>query len=417
MIHHDLWEYDNVGPATLGDITVNGRRIKAVMQPNKNGFLYVLDRVTGEPVWPIEERPVPQSTVPGEQASPTQPFPTKPPPFDRQGVDRRRPDRLHAGAAARRRSSSRSTFVLGPLFTPPSLVSDEPGGKQGTLMVPGAWGAGNWNTGAFDPETGMYYAFSPRHPAASTGLAKADASADAEMDVLERRQSRRAVHRRPADHQAALRPHRRHRPQSRRARVDGRQRRRPAQSPAAQGSQSAAARHPSRPAPLVTKTLLFIGEGSDAFGGTHPSMWGRKFRAYDKATGKVIWETELPSGTTGAPMTYMPRASSTSSCRSAEGIIRPNWSRSPFPELRSALQLRDQILEPVVADARALRHAGRDDHVAHLQRRIAHGRRESRLAAFLGEHRRSRPRRCPGNCSKISVNTSRLGGVISRYSP
>ena len=78
--------YDNVGPATLGDITVNGRRIKAVMQPNKNGYLYVLDRVTGEPVWPIVETPVPQSGVPGEQAAPTQPIPTRPPPFDRQGV-------------------------------------------------------------------------------------------------------------------------------------------------------------------------------------------------------------------------------------------------------------------------------------------------------------------------------------------
>ena len=87
MIHHDLWEWDNVGPATLGDITVDGRRIKAVMQPNKNGFLFVLDRTNGKPVWPIEERPVPQSTVPGERTSPTQPFPTKPPAFDRQGVD------------------------------------------------------------------------------------------------------------------------------------------------------------------------------------------------------------------------------------------------------------------------------------------------------------------------------------------
>ena len=85
MVHHDLWEWDNVGPPTLGDITVNGRRIKAVMQPNKNGFLYVLDRTNGKPVWPIEERPVPASTVPGERISPTQPFPTKPPAFDRQG--------------------------------------------------------------------------------------------------------------------------------------------------------------------------------------------------------------------------------------------------------------------------------------------------------------------------------------------
>ncbi len=76
MVHHDLWEYDTIGPPTLGEITVEGRRIRAVMQPSKTGFLYVFDRVTGEPVWPIEERPVPPSAVPGERASPTQPFPT-----------------------------------------------------------------------------------------------------------------------------------------------------------------------------------------------------------------------------------------------------------------------------------------------------------------------------------------------------
>src|SRR5262245_33484182 len=85
-VHHNLWEWENVGPAMLGDITVDGRRIKAVMQPNKNGFLFVLDRTNGKPVWPIEERPVPQSDVAGEKTSPTQPFPTKPPAFDRQGV-------------------------------------------------------------------------------------------------------------------------------------------------------------------------------------------------------------------------------------------------------------------------------------------------------------------------------------------
>ena len=86
MVHHDLWEYDTVGPATLGEITVDGRRIKAVMQPSKTGFLYVFDRVTGQPVWPIEERPVPQSTIPGEHTARTQPFPTKPAPFARIGL-------------------------------------------------------------------------------------------------------------------------------------------------------------------------------------------------------------------------------------------------------------------------------------------------------------------------------------------
>jgi quinoprotein glucose dehydrogenase len=85
MTHHDIWDYDLPAAANLVDITVNGRRIKAVAQVTKQGFTFVFDRVTGQPVWPIEERPVPQSDVPGEKPSPTQPFPTKPPPFDRQG--------------------------------------------------------------------------------------------------------------------------------------------------------------------------------------------------------------------------------------------------------------------------------------------------------------------------------------------
>ena len=94
MIHHDLWEYDNSSPPILGDITVNGRTIKAVMQANKNGFVYVFDRTNGEPVWPIIETPVPQSIVEGEATSATQPIPTKPPAFDRQGIAL--DDRLYA---------------------------------------------------------------------------------------------------------------------------------------------------------------------------------------------------------------------------------------------------------------------------------------------------------------------------------
>ena len=85
-VHHDLFDYDNPAAPILADITVDGRRIKALVQVTKQSFAYVLDRTNGKPVWPIEERPVPQSTVPGEKTSPTQPFPTKPPAFDRQGV-------------------------------------------------------------------------------------------------------------------------------------------------------------------------------------------------------------------------------------------------------------------------------------------------------------------------------------------
>src|SRR4029079_17715049 len=126
---------------------------------NKNGFLYVLNRVTGEPVWPIVEKPVPPSSVPGEHAAATQPFPTKPPPFDRQGATE--DDLVDFTPELRRQAiEAAKPFILGPLYTPPSLRSDDADGKRGTLTVPGAWGAGNWNTGAFDPETGMYYAVS-----------------------------------------------------------------------------------------------------------------------------------------------------------------------------------------------------------------------------------------------------------------
>ena len=139
MVHHDVWEYDTVGPPILGDITVDGRRIAAVMQPSKTAFLYVFDRATGEPVWPIEERKVLQSIVPGEWTSPTQPFPTKPPPFDRQGVT---VDDLIDFTPELRAEALEAvqSLVLGPLFTPPWPRSAEPGGKLGTLTVPGGWG-------------------------------------------------------------------------------------------------------------------------------------------------------------------------------------------------------------------------------------------------------------------------------------
>ena len=163
MVHHDVWEYDTVGPPTLGDITVDGRRIRAVMQPSKTAFLYVFDRETGEPVWPIEERPVPQSIVPGERTSPTQPFPTKPPPFDRQGVTE---DDLIDFTPELRAAALEAveSLVLGPLFTPPWPRTGAPDGKVGTLTAPGGWGAGNWHTGAFDPATGIYYAVSHTMP-------------------------------------------------------------------------------------------------------------------------------------------------------------------------------------------------------------------------------------------------------------
>jgi glucose dehydrogenase len=301
MVHHDLWEYDTVGPATLGEITVAGRRIRAVMQPSKTGFLYVFDRVTGKPVWPIEERPVPQSTVPGEHTAPTQPFPTKPAPFARTGLTEDDLIDFTPELRAKARELAKQ-FVIGPMYTPPSLVSDEPGGKQGTLMVPGSWGAGNWNTGAFDPETGIYYAFSHEIPRVYR-IAKAT-DAGAEMEYWSPNRDAPYI-----DGLPLIKP-----PYGRIVAIDLNRGEHVWTAVNGDGPRN----HPllkdlnlpplgtaSRPTALITKTLLFIGDGSNTFGGIHPSMWGKKFRAYDKATGNVIWETELPAGTTSGPMTYL----------------------------------------------------------------------------------------------------------------
>ena len=319
MVHHDVWEYDTVGPPVLGDITVDGRRIRAVMQPSKTAFLYVFDRATGEPVWPIEERAVPQSTVPGERTSATQPFPTKPPPFDRQGVT---VDDLIDFTPELRAAALEAveSLVLGPLFTPPWPRSAEPGGKLGTLTVPGGWGAGNWHTGAFDPETGIYYAVSHTQPtvwsvspttAEGATLAWATSRGE-ELRVPTPRPRGLPITKPPYGRITALDLNRGELawmvPNG-----DG-----PRNHPLLKDLDLPPLGIPNRPAPLVTGSLLFLGEGSDAIMGTlrgegDPSdpeqdqswRWGRKFRAYDKATGEVVWETELPAGTTGGPMTYL----------------------------------------------------------------------------------------------------------------
>ncbi len=301
MVHHDLWEYDTVGPATLGDLTVDGRRIKAVMQPSKTGYLYVFDRATGTPVWPIEERPVPPSTVPGEQASPTQPIPTKPPPFARIGLTE--DDFIDFTPELRARAQELAAqFVIGPIFTPPSLVSDEPGGTQGTLMVPGSWGSGNWNTGAFDPETGFYYAVSHAIPRVYR-IAEAD-DEDTEMDYWSPNREAPYIDglpliKPPWGRVVALDLNRGEHVWTI-ANGDG-----PRDHPLLEGLDLPPLGIASRPTPLVTKTLLFIGDGSDVFGGIPELMHGRKFRALDKATGEVLWETELPAAQTGGPMTYL----------------------------------------------------------------------------------------------------------------
>ncbi len=152
-IHHGLWDWDFPTGPNLLDITVDGREIKALAQVSKQAFTYVFDRATGEPVWPIEERPVPQGNVPGEWYSPTQPFPTKPPPFDRQGfsIDDVIDFTPELRAEALELIDDRARF--GPLFSPPVLRGDE----KPYIQVPGAGGGANWQGAAVDVETGQLY--------------------------------------------------------------------------------------------------------------------------------------------------------------------------------------------------------------------------------------------------------------------
>jgi quinoprotein glucose dehydrogenase len=148
VVHHGLWDYDMPGPPILMRINVDGKRIDAVAQLTKHGYVFVFDRVTGKPVWPIHETPVETSDVPGEKAWPTQPVPSKPVPLTPQGVSLDdafdlTPE-LHEEAVA-----ALKTMRIGPLFTPPS--------KQGTMMRPGVLGGADWAGGSFDPETNILY--------------------------------------------------------------------------------------------------------------------------------------------------------------------------------------------------------------------------------------------------------------------
>lgn len=317
MIHHDLWEYDNSSPPILGDITVNDRTIKAVMQANKNGFVYVFDRTNGEPVWPIVETPVPQSIVEGEATSATQPIPSKPPAFDRQGITL--DDLIDFTPALRNQALELvDNFTLGPLYTPPSPWIE--GGNQGTLTLPNTWGAGNWNTGAFDPETGMYFAVSYTKTD-NLGIAPTTSdSATMTHTIAQGSPNAPAIQglplvKPPYGRVTALNMNTGELEWSV-ANGDGAR-----NHPLLRDLDLPPLGIPNRPAPLVTKSLLFVGEGSDAVVGTVPGgggaydgpdtgydeswRWGTLFRAYDKSSGNTVFEIDLAAGTTGAPMTYM----------------------------------------------------------------------------------------------------------------
>ncbi len=301
-VRHGLWDYDLPAAPNILDIVVDGRPIEALAQVTKQAFVFAFDRQTGEPIWPIEDRNVAASTVPGEVAAQTQPFPTWPVPFDLQGIT---VDDLIDFTPELRAEAEQilSGFVYGPMYTPPSVRDDGPGGTQGTILMPGWVGGANWGGAAVDPETGVMYVPSVTSPSVTVLVAP-------ELDSSDFRYVRGAPREAPMPRGLPLlKP-----PYGRITAIDmntGDQLWMKANGPGP--TDHPAIKHldlpwlgqRGRPAPLLTKTLLFLGEGSDAALSILPLAGGKFFRAWDKQTGDVVWEVELAAGTSGAPMTYM----------------------------------------------------------------------------------------------------------------
>ncbi len=231
FIHHGVWDWDIPTAPTLLNITVGGRAIKAVAQITKQAFVYVFDRVTGQPVWPIEERPVPQSDTPGEKTSPTQPFPSRPAPFDRQGFSEA--DLIDFTPELKAEALKiASQYRMGPIFTPPSVI--DANGKKGTLMLPATVGGGNWQGGVADPETGILYVPSVTSPSTAAlvkGAPRSDMDWVARMGTSAQGPRGLPLVKPPwgTDH--------RHRPQHRRPSLDAAERLRAGGVPAESGAQ------------------------------------------------------------------------------------------------------------------------------------------------------------------------------------
>lgn len=301
-VHHDIWDWDLPCAPILADIEVDGRPIQAIAQPTKQGFVFVFDRVTGEPVWPIEERPVGQTDVPGERTSPTQPFPTKPPPFDRQGI---RTDDLIDWTPALREQALEiaSHYRLGPIYTPPSLAHAEDG-TQGTLMLPSATGGANWPGASVDPETGILYIYSKTQ---ITRLALENNPERSNMDYVSA--SMRGAPPLNIDRLPIVKP-----PWGRITAIDlnrgeivwqvphGETPDYIRNHPALDGVSIERTGQIGRIGTLVTKTLVIAGDG-ELFT-TSSGKEGAMLRAYDKKTGDEIGAVYMPGPETGSPMTY-----------------------------------------------------------------------------------------------------------------
>lgn len=306
FIHHDVWDWDLPCAPILVDIMVDGRAIKAIAQPSKQTWLYVFDRVTGEPVWPIEERAVEASNVPGELLAPTQPFPTKPPAYDRQGVSI---DDLIDFTPELRAEAERiaTNYRIGPIFTPPTVSVPE--GPWGTLMLPSQAGGTNWPGGSFDPETGIIYLYTYTQ-VVSLGLINDPERSD--MNFIRGRAPE--VNARDAaltiDGIPIIKP-----PWGRITAIDlnqgeilwqvphGETPDNIRNHPRLQGVDIPRTGRVGRIGTLNTKTLVIAGEGGMFT--TSSGERGAMLRAYDKMTGEEVGEVYMPAPQSGSPMTYV----------------------------------------------------------------------------------------------------------------
>ena len=295
IVHHDIWDYDNPAAPILADVTIDGESRKIVIQNTKQGYSYVFDRVTGEPIWDMPETDVPASDVPGDRASPTQPIPVKPAPWEHQGISQ--DDLVDFTPAVRQEAINlMANHRYGPLYQPPSLA-EAPDGTIGTIQIPGANGGVNWNMTCLDPVTGVN--FIPSNTSISKLALRAPDPEESDMDYFSA--GLRAP--RVFGQIPLVRP-----PWGRITAVDmntgdhvwmapnGDTPQAIKDLPELAGVDLPRTGKATRIGSLVTSTLLFAGEG---FGGD-PYL-----HAYDKATGEVVASIELPAAQSGMPMTYM----------------------------------------------------------------------------------------------------------------
>jgi quinoprotein glucose dehydrogenase len=333
LVHHPLWDMDISSAPLLADINVNGRAIKAVAQPTKQGILYVFDRMTGQPVWPIEERPVEKGEVEGEWYAPTQPFPTKPPAYSRNGVT---PDILVDFTPALRDQAMTiaAKYKLGPIFTPPT--ASKASGLLATLTLGTAGGGSNWWGGSYDPETHTVFVSASNASLTPIGLVHAPKEVSDMNYILGTDGQEIRIARGPGENAGADAA-----PLPRTAA--------PAPAPAnplnVQGlplvkppygtlsainldkgeitwqvphgeTPDAIRNHPllkgmnlprtgqtGGVVTAVTKTLVLAGDPQVTTTADHPR--GAMLRAYDKATGKEVGAVYMPAQQSGGIMTYM----------------------------------------------------------------------------------------------------------------